>query len=75
MQKVISDKPKYVSEQTEREAIITQKALWQTNPLNRKNIKNCIESSNRFLRVFRGVPIANLNDAGDNHQEDKMGEL
>ena len=69
MQSVINDKPKYVSEQTEREAIITQKALWQTNPLNRKNINKCIKSSNAILKLIRGLPLTNLNDACENHPD------
>lgn len=73
MHTCIKNVPKHIQNQIDREEIITQKAIWQSKPVNLTKVEKCKESTNTFLKVFHNIaPILKPADFDDKSEEVKL---
>jgi hypothetical protein len=59
---MIPDVPSTIQNQIDRENLITQKALWQTKPVNSSELAKAKANSNLFLNC---INVSSINNATD----------
>lgn len=66
---MIPDVPSTIQNQIDRENLITQKALWQTKPVNLNDLARAKANSSLFINCMN---VSSSNNATD--YDDKMNE-